>query len=802
MRPNPCVKAVAALAALAFGALVPAAPPLATAVEESVTTINILGVADLHGHIERTTDPATGEVVDPGAATVACEVAGARESDPGSLLVSSGDNVGGSPPVSALLDDQPTLDVLNAMGTDVSALGDHELDKGLDDLTGRILPAASFPYLSANVTGTALDSEGDGDGTVVKNAGGVKVGFVGIMTDDLPSLLAPTTADALTLAPAVATANARAAELKRTGAADVVVVLAHADAAEMAPRLTGDVDAVLGGYDRIAHPAAGGAAVATTTDGQDIAVVQADHDGRGLADVSLAYNAATREVSVVGAADKDLRASDCTADAYGVKGIVAEASARAAVLGDQRAAVIGSDFLRGSADGATPGTSLGTESTASDLVADSYARWAAAGVPHGDAARVVGLMSADGVRADLLYAGDAADGSDDGVLTSGELQAVQPAGNEMSYATVTGAQLKAALAQQWRPGGSPGVLTLGTSSNVSVRIDQGAADELYAIHDEIIGGATTADAAAPRIADARSRVIASVVIDGSPLADNETVLVASSSSLIGGGEGYAALSEASPVNTGAIDRDVVAGYLADVGSRPATASYVKHQIGLGSTISRTSPRAVALDLTGLAYSNDSEKRKGVTSARYSYRDASGATVTSDAVAVDASTVADRPETGRAALEIVFGDSAATRTCSFDSAARDRSCFLATIELLDASGAVVGDYDYELATDGSADAYAAPGDSATGAGGAFASRHADDVIVGPAPAERADHDGDLVRTGASIGIGAIALGLVVAGAIVLIRRRGRPGDAPDDVGDPDDAPDDFDEPDDGPVGGVS
>jgi len=190
------VKAVAALAALAFGALVPAAPPLATAVEESVTTINILGVADLHGHIERTTDPATGEVVDPGAATVACEVAGARESDPGSLLVSSGDNVGGSPPVSALLDDQPTLDVLNAMGTDVSALGDHELDKGLDDLTGRILPAASFPYLSANVTGTALDSEGDGDGTVVKNAGGVKVGFVGIMTDDLPSLLAPAAAAA------------------------------------------------------------------------------------------------------------------------------------------------------------------------------------------------------------------------------------------------------------------------------------------------------------------------------------------------------------------------------------------------------------------------------------------------------------------------------------------------------------------------------------------------------------------------------------------------------------------------------
>ena len=191
----------------------------------------------------------------------------------------------------------------------------------------------------------------------------------------------------------------------------------------------------------------------------------------------------------------------------------------------------------------------------------------------------------------------------------------------------------------------------------------------------------------------------------------------------------------------------------------------------------------------------------MTSVRYSYQEASGVTVTSGAVAVDTTTVANRPETGRATLQVVFGQDAAAQKCSFGDA-QDTSCFLATIELLDASGAVVGDYDYELATDGSADAYAAPGDSATGAGGAFASRHADDVIVGPAPAERADHDGDLVRTGASIGIGAIALGLVVAGAIVLIRRRGRPGDAPDDVGDPGDAPDDFDEPDDGPVGGVS
>jgi len=778
------VKAVAALAALAFGALVPAAPPLATAVEESVTTINILGVADLHGHIERTTDPATGEVVDPGAATVACEVAGARESDPGSLLVSSGDNVGGSPPVSALLDDQPTLDVLNAMGTDVSALGDHELDKGLDDLTGRILPAASFPYLSANVTGTALDSEGDGDGTVVKNAGGVKVGFVGIMTDDLPSLLAPMTADALTLAPAVATANARAAELKRTGAADVVVVLAHADAAEMAPRLTGDVDAVLGGYDRIAPPAAGGAAVATTTDGQDIAVVQADRYGRGLAEVSLAYSASTHEVSVISAADRDLRTSDCTTDAYGVEGIVSQASARAAAGDSQRAATLGTDFLRGSSDGVTPGTSLGTESTASDLIADSYAHWASANAPRGDAARIIGLASPGDAHADLLYAKDPANGETvDGALTKGEAQAFEPLGNEMSYAVLTGARLKAVLAQQWRPGDDRGVLTLGTSANLSVRIDQDAADELYAIHDEVAKGTATAAAKATPIADARSRVIASIVIDGVPLADDDSVLVASSSPLMAGGDGYAALSEVSAVATDSVDRDVLTEYLEylnSFGGRGVSASYLKHQTGLASTISQANPRAATLNLTGLVHSNDSEKPRGVTSVRYSYQEASGVTVTSEAVAVDSTTVANRPETGRATLQVVFGQDAAAQKCSFGDA-QDTSCFLATIELLDASGAVLSTYGYELAIDGSA----AKGiDSETGAGGTGASMRAEEVVVAPTPVGRSDHGAGMARTGATIGIGVIALGLLIGGAILLVRRRGG--------ADEDDASDEGDE----------
>lgn len=345
MRPNPCAKAAAALAALALGAFAPTVLPPAAAAEQTAaatTTITVLGITDLDGRIERTADPATGAVTGPGAVTLACEVAQARESSPDALLVSSGDNVGGSTASPAPLEDRLALDVLNAMGVDASALGGHELGRGMDDLTGRILPAAAFPYLAANLADPALDAEGDG-GALIRDVGGVKVGLIGVATDESPSPVAP----------AAEAANARAAELKRTGAADVVVVLAHADAAELAARLTGSVDVVLGGRSHVTRPGEGGPATVTSTDGRDIAVLQADHDGRGLAEVSLVYSAATREVSVAGAAVKDLRASDCAADAYGVGKIVSEAFAEATAPPDRRDAATGSES-RGAADGATP----------------------------------------------------------------------------------------------------------------------------------------------------------------------------------------------------------------------------------------------------------------------------------------------------------------------------------------------------------------------------------------------------------------------------------------------------------------
>ena len=62
--------------------------------------------------------------------------------------------------------------------------------------------------------------------------------------------------------------------------------------------------------------------------------------------------------------------------------------------------------------------------------------------------------------------------------------------------------------------------------------------------------------------------------------------------------------------------------------------------------------------------------------------------------------------------------------------------------------------------------------------------AEEIIVAPRPVRRSDRGSDLARTGASIGIGVFALGLVLAGTIFLIRS----GRAEEDLDEPDDVAD--------------
>ena len=144
-------RTVAGLAAAALGfsgAIVATTPTVAHAVKCTAedAKYQIFSFNDFHGRlINRDTQLAANlfTIVEDSRAAMG---------DDAVLLTSNGDSIGGSTFVSAVGNDQPTLDVLNAAGLQVSTTGNHEFDQGFNDLAGRVAPTSGFDYLAANVT--------------------------------------------------------------------------------------------------------------------------------------------------------------------------------------------------------------------------------------------------------------------------------------------------------------------------------------------------------------------------------------------------------------------------------------------------------------------------------------------------------------------------------------------------------------------------------------------------------------------------------------------------------------------------
>jgi 2',3'-cyclic-nucleotide 2'-phosphodiesterase (5'-nucleotidase family)/predicted AlkP superfamily phosphohydrolase/phosphomutase len=168
-------------------------------------TGQLLGFNDVHGNITGNgltyTDPFTGANSPAGGIGIlATYLNEARASEPNTLTVEAGDMVGASPPESALLRDKPTLDALNLMGIDVGTLGNHEFDRGVQEMLRQVRGGQStidpkitfsgldFPVVDANVisnkTGEPLLRP-----YVVEKLGGIKVGVIGATTITTPTIV-------------------------------------------------------------------------------------------------------------------------------------------------------------------------------------------------------------------------------------------------------------------------------------------------------------------------------------------------------------------------------------------------------------------------------------------------------------------------------------------------------------------------------------------------------------------------------------------------------------------------------------
>jgi 5'-nucleotidase len=167
-RPLRRVAVAAAVAALLVSAAVAqAAKPPNTPPGD--VDVQFLAINDFHGNLKPPTGSSglVGTTPAGGVAYLATQIKNLEATNPDRTLeVAAGDLIGASPLISAAFHDEPTIEAMNALGLDISAVGNHEFDEGVDELLrmqnggchpvdgcqdGDGFAGADFQYLAANV---------------------------------------------------------------------------------------------------------------------------------------------------------------------------------------------------------------------------------------------------------------------------------------------------------------------------------------------------------------------------------------------------------------------------------------------------------------------------------------------------------------------------------------------------------------------------------------------------------------------------------------------------------------------------
>jgi 2',3'-cyclic-nucleotide 2'-phosphodiesterase (5'-nucleotidase family) len=531
------------------GDIAPSAP---SSRSSEPVTISVVATTDLHGHLGAL--PILGGYVE--------NLRQALAGRGGVVLVDAGDIYQGTL-ASNLNQGAAAIAAYSAIGYDAAAIGNHEFDFGPegpaptpqspeDDPRGALkarATEASFPMLAANLAvegGGRVDWE-NVPATALVDVEGVRIGIIGVTTVATPHTTIATNFEGLEVWPLVPTVRHQARELRAQGAAVVVVAghvggrcaefddpddlsscELHHEVFELARELpAGLVDVIAAGHTHsgVAHRKNG------------IAIVQAYANGAGFGRVDLQVRPDTGDVLGVEIHPPQVMcrddegaprpANECDEHAYAgaavtpndeVAAIVAEAEAIAEELRSRSLGVVLEEPVT---------RSYAAESALGNLFADLMRE----AVPGAD----IAITNGGGLRADLPA----------GELTYGVLHTATPFDNQFSLVTLRGEHLIAALRRN-----------LGQSSGIWV-----------------LSGAT----AEARCEDGKLEIQLRRP-DGTPIAEDEELLVATSDFLApGGGRGaFGRLglpAESVRVGEGGIIRDAMATLLAERGGMLSPADY-------------------------------------------------------------------------------------------------------------------------------------------------------------------------------------------------------------------------------------
>lgn len=521
---------------------------VATAQSQDTVSVRLLAFNDLHGSL-RPPEGVRSEIrqadgsLTPagGAAYLAAYVTQLRSQATNSLLYSVGDNWGSSALESAMFNDEPTVELLNRMKIDASAIGNHELDKGLAEFRrmqsggcsavdactfSPSFDGANFPLMAANMTYT--------NGTpatlpfTVNMVDGIPLGVIAISPANTSQIVTPGGIADLQFGDEVEAINRTADVLDFFGVKAITVLLHRGDepAVEGGPN---DCNVESGPARDIALRASPKVDVIFTADshqqyncefpdpaGNPRVVMQGASHGRivSVADVTIDRN--TREVvRDQTSAFNQIVTHDISPDPD-IQALADRAWSEASESAQRPVGTITADLTR---DRVPSG-----ESTLGNLVADAQL---AAGSTRG---AQLALTNPGGMREDLDF-------GTSGQVTYRQAYGVQPFGNSLEVLSVTGAVLKDALEQQFQ---------IDLDGTATERILSPSAGFTYAMDRRAASGS--------RISEMR--------LNGQDIAPDGVYSVVVNKFLAEGGDGFTALKNSTQMTGAGNDLDALTALFA------------------------------------------------------------------------------------------------------------------------------------------------------------------------------------------------------------------------------------------------
>lgn len=532
------------LSALAFGWVLLGAPAAESQTNRAPVDVTILAINDFHGNLE---PPAGGiRIADPADATktIAVEAGGAerlatlvkelRAASRNSIFVAAGDLIGASPFLSAMFHDEPTVNALSLMGLAIASVGNHEFDEGKDELLrmqnggchpkdgcqgAKPFTGAGYQYLAASTidsaTGRTLLPPYE-----IREFEGVPVAFIGLTLKATPAIVSPSGVAGLEFRDEAETVNALVPEIRERGV-EAIVVLIHeggwpsGDFNEC-PGISGPIVDIVRKFDKAVDLVVSGhthRAYNCVIDGR--LVTSADKYGTLVTAIQLQLDRTTRDVISAKADNRLVRLSAYEKDSEQTA-LIETYRQLAKPLGERVVGVITEELSRmPNAAGETP---LG------DIIADAQL----AATRQSESGAVAAFTNPGGVRTEIPK-------PDNGKVTFADIFASQPFRNRLVTMTLTGAQIKAALEQQWANPARPRILHVSAGFSYGWSASRGDSGHVAA---------------------------GSITIHGEPLDPDRRYRITVNEFLADGGDAFTVFTQGTDRIFGIYDVDALASYFA------------------------------------------------------------------------------------------------------------------------------------------------------------------------------------------------------------------------------------------------